>query len=261
MNVFNRVVMIVLILLGFAAAVALAVFSVAALDVVRIYVDALQKALFVDQYYLIFLGALAVWAVLMVILFVLEVHRPHYKTVRIKTKGGGKARLGVESVAQSLEYRIDELAGVRKVHPKIISRGRDVEVIIGLDTSPSVNVPVLTDQIIDLCHDIVEGQLGVKIRGKVTVNVKHEPYPRGTMPPTGPLGEAAIATTPTLAGTGSRRVKPVEAARPAPQPYQPAPTAETVLSQPEPPLDLAPYTEPKGEEPEPGDADSSVEPQ
>lgn len=259
MNVFNRIVMIVLILLALAAAIALAVFNVAALDFVRLYVDALQQALFVDQYYLIFLAALGVWALLMVILFVLEVRRPHYKTVRIKTKGGGKARLGIDSVAQSLEYRIDELAGVRKVHPKIVSRGRDVQVIIGLDTSPSVNVPVLTDQIIDLCHDIVEGQLGVKIRGKVTVNVKHEPYPRGTMPPTGPLGEAAIATTPTLAE--NRRAKPVEPSRPAPKPYEPVPQAETVVSAPQPALDLGTYTEPESEESEPSDTDASVEPQ
>ena len=258
MNVFNRIVMIVLILLSLAAAVVLAVFNVAALDAVRLYVDALQQALFVDQYYLIFLAALGVWALLMVILFVLEVHRPRYKTVRIKSKGG-KARLGIDSVAQSLEYRIDELAGVRKVQPKIVSRGRDVEVTIGLDTSPSVNVPVLTDQIIDLCHDIVEGQLGVKIRGKVTVNVKHEPYPRGTMPPTGPLGEAAIATTPTLAE--GRRARPTEASRLRPEPYRPAPQAEPVISTPEPALDLGAYTEPEDQEPESSDADAAVEPQ
>jgi hypothetical protein len=256
MNVFNRILMIVLILLGLAAAIALALFNVAALDVIRIYVDALQQALFVDQSYMIYLGALGVWALLMVILLVLELHHPRYKTVRIKTRGGGKARLGIDSVAQSLEYRIDELAGVRKVHPKIVSRGRDAAVTIGLDTSPSVNVPVLTDQIIELCHDIVEGQLGVKIRGKVVVNVKHEPYPRGTMPPTGPLGETAIATRPTLAE--SRRARPAEASRPAPKAVHPAPGP--VVSEPEPILDLGAYLD-EGKDQEPVDADSPVEPQ
>lgn len=255
MNVFNRIVMILLILFGLAAAVALAVFNVAAFDIMRQYVDAIQQSLFIDQYYMIYLAVLAVKALLLLLLLVLEVRRPRQKTVRIRTKGGGKARLGVDSVMQSLEFRIDELAGVRKVHPRIISRGRDVEVTIDLDTSPSVNVPVLTDQIIDLCHDIVEGQLGVKIRGKVVVNVKHEPYPRGTMPPTGPLGEAAIATTPTLAER--RRTKPADGSRPAPKTTHP--TSEPVASAPEPIPDLGPYIDQEDEQ-EPIEADSPAEP-
>lgn len=228
MNVFNRVVMCILILVSLAAAVFLFATHVYGLEIIGNYVGTLRTALYDSPMtFYGFLIATGLWAVLMIILFILEVRRPRRKFVRIRTKSGGKAQLGIESVAQSLEYRIDELAGVRKVHPRIISHGRDVEVVVDLDTSPSVNVPVLTDQVVDLCHSIVEEQLGVKIRGKVVVNVRHEPYPRGTMPPTGPLGEAAIATTPTLTQPRSRPAAARTAPAPAPEPVTVAPEEPT----------------------------------
>ena len=199
MNVFNRIVMVLAILLGLFLVLFAMLRSLDAINIVRANLDYLEQSLFDDQFYYGFLLVLGILEFVLLILFWLEIRRTKRKTVRIKTRGGGKTQLGVESVVQSLEYRIDELAGVRKVKPDIISRGRNIKVRIDLDTSPSVNIPVLTDQIMVLCHDIVEGQLGVKIHGKVEINVRHEPYPRGTMPPTGPLGEEPITSPPTAA--------------------------------------------------------------
>ncbi|MBC7236858.1 MAG: hypothetical protein H5T69_13545 [Chloroflexi bacterium] len=136
-----------------------------------------------------------------------------------------------------MEYRIDELPGVRSANTHIVSRGRDVDVAIDLDTSPSVNIPVLTDQIVNLAHEIVEKQLGVKIHGKVNIRVRHEPYPRGTMPTTVPLGEEPIvppgrvqAPAPALstpAPAASIRSEP--RAMPSPPPAEkPLPTAPEV---------------------------------
>lgn len=209
MNVFNRIIMIVCILVSLAVVALVMRDPLWAIDMARTGLDAFELAVFSEQSYYIFLAATGFYELVLVILFWLEVRRTKRKTVRIKTRGGGKAQLGVQSVAESLEYRIDELAGVRKVEPHIVSRGRDVQVRIDLDTSPSVNIPVLTDQIMDLCHDIVVGQLGVKIHGKVVINVRHEPYPRGTMAPTGPLGVEAVSTPPVLE-TGSRGPRVIE---------------------------------------------------
>ena len=211
MNAFNRIVMVLGILLWLAVAVCLMLYPLEAVDLARANLDYFKEAIFGDQFFLMFLIGLGVFALFLVILLWLEVRRPRRKSVRITTKGGGAAQLGVESIVQSLEYRIDELAGVRKVSTDIQSRGRDVAVGVDLDTSPSVNIPVLTSQIVDLCHDIVEGQLGVKIHGKVQIRVTHEPYPRGTMPPTGPLGEEAVnapkqmVTAPPARGTAPAR--------------------------------------------------------
>ncbi|MBN1401272.1 MAG: alkaline shock response membrane anchor protein AmaP [Anaerolineae bacterium] len=195
MNIFNRIIMILAILIGLALAIFLMLQPLTVVDFVRTWIEVFAESIFDDQFFLIYEIALGVLAFVLVLLLWGEIRRGRRKTVRIRTKDG-RVRLGVQSVIESLEYRIDELAGVRKVQSKVRSRGGDVEVAIDLDTSPSVNVPVLTSQITQLVRDIVEGQLGVKIRGKVQVNVRHEPYPRGTMPSTGPLGGEALSTPP-----------------------------------------------------------------
>jgi uncharacterized membrane protein len=53
---------------------------------------------------MIFLAVGVVLAIVWLVLFVLEVRRSRRKTVRIKTASDGVAQLGIESVAQSLEY-------------------------------------------------------------------------------------------------------------------------------------------------------------
>jgi hypothetical protein len=119
-----------------AVTVAIIVAPVPAVGVVRSGLDAFEQAIYRDQFYAIFLAVAVVLAVWWLVLLWLELRRPRRKTVRIKTPSDGVAQLGVESVSQSLEYRIDELPGVRKVGTQIRSRGRDVDVIINLDTSP-----------------------------------------------------------------------------------------------------------------------------
>lgn len=223
MNILNRIMMVLAILLGLFVVLFVMIRPIDAVDLVRTNLDFFAQSLFDDQSFLIFLAATGALEFVLLILFWLELRRPRRKTVRIKTKGGGTAQLGVQSVAQSLEYRIDELAGVRKVRPSITSRGRDIRVAIDLDTSPSVNIPVLTDQIMDLCHDIVERQLGVKIHGKVKINVRHEPYPRGTMPPTAPMGEEAIVPPPVAMEPAAPAPVVVET---APVEFEPGPIGE-----------------------------------
>ncbi|NLG28146.1 MAG: alkaline shock response membrane anchor protein AmaP, partial [Chloroflexi bacterium] len=137
---------------------------------------------------------------LLLVLLYLEIRKTQHKAVRIQTQDGGNARLDISSVAQSVEYRVDELAGVRKVKTRITSRGKDVDVAVDLDTSPSVNIPALTDQIIAMTHEIVEGQLGIRIHGRPVINIKHEPYPRGTMPtPAQAAGTEYVNATPPAA--------------------------------------------------------------
>ncbi|MFO7696999.1 MAG: alkaline shock response membrane anchor protein AmaP [Anaerolineae bacterium] len=234
MNVFNRIVMVLLIL-GLLALSAVMFFTpqiamdnaVAALSSVR------DSALFSDAglntYYLV---GVAIIGLVLLILLILEIRKTRQKSVRIKTEGNGKARIGVDSVVQSLAYRIDELPGVRDAKARVTSRGNDVAVAIDLNTSPTVNVPAVTAQIVNLAHEIIETQLGVKIHGKVEVNVAHEPFPRGTMAGTAPKPEAlekprSEAAIPPLSRPSSRQAP---APRPDPYPTPQAPAEATSVS-------------------------------
>ncbi len=197
MNAFNRIVVIVLLLLLAALAVALLLTPYELVRIALTNLEAFQELLlYAENLYLWYVGVLAAFLVLLLVLLYLEIRRTRKKSALIRSEGGGRARIGVDSVMHSLEYRIDELPGIRDVRPHIISRGKDVRVIVDLRTSPTVNVPDVAQQIVDLAHEIVEGQLGVKIRGRVEINVSHEPFPRGTLAPgaaSAQWGEAATA--------------------------------------------------------------------
>ena len=182
MNVFNRIVMILAILVALLMTAVLIARPDMVVSVLRNGVDSFDRAIFDDQFVLVFSLTLGVMIIFLVLVLWLELRRPRPKLVRIRTKGGVSAQLGVQSILQSLQNRIDELPGVREVRPRVLSRGRDVDVFVDLDTGPSVNVPALTAQVEELCRDVVEGQLGAKIHGKVRVSIKHEPYPPGAVP-------------------------------------------------------------------------------
>jgi hypothetical protein len=192
MNIFNRIVMIIAILLLLSIALALIIMPLEVISLLRTGLDNLEQSIFDPTFYNIYLGVLALIVLLLLIWLWLEIRRRYRKTVIIKTQGGGSAELGTQSVAQGLEYRIDELAGVQNVVTHVNSRGRDVDVSIDVDTSPSVNIPVLTDQILALTREVVEKQLGVPIHGRVHLRVRHQPYPRGTMPVSGAMGDEAL---------------------------------------------------------------------
>jgi len=219
MNVFNRIVMI----LGVLFWIALVVFTM--LDPLSVIyftsgnLDYYEQALFDEQSYYMFIAGGGVLLLILLILLWLEIRHRRYKTVRIRSKGKGTGELAIDSVVQSLKYRVDELPGVRKVRPRVTSHGRDVGITLGLDTSPTVNIPVLTEQVVKLCQDVVEGHLGLKIRGKVRVSISHEPYPRGAMP----LVEPMVREEP-------RMPAPLERPSLSPTPSEPAESENVIVN-------------------------------
>jgi hypothetical protein len=238
MNVFNRIVMVLLILGTLALAAVMIINPQSTIEIAATgLTNAQESAVFSEaSQNTYFVVGTAVIALLLFILLILEVRKTRKKSVRIKTDGNGKARIGVDSVVQSLAYRIDELPGVRDAKAKVTSRGNDVTVAVDLNTSPTVNVPSVTAQIVRLAHEIIETQLGVKIHGKVEVNVAHEPFPRGTMAPGAPASRQeakskADAMIPPVT-TQSPRTVPTARSESYTTPQAPADTAGVAEAKP-----------------------------
>jgi hypothetical protein len=235
MNIFNRIVMILAILVLVLAVAFVLVRPLDAVDGIKAALAFFEQMMLDDQLYLLFLIGSSVVLLFLVILLTFEFRRPRHKTVRVivPTAVGGNVQLDIASVAQNLEYRIDELPGVRQVVSRIVSHGRDIDVALDLDTSPTVNIPELTELVVKMCRDIAEGQLGLKVRGKVRVNIHHEPYPSGALPP---------AQTQPVASAPS----PIVA---APEPFEPAPVAESAEPAAQPPATEEPAPSAPSEKP------------
>jgi hypothetical protein len=181
MNVFNRLVMIVLL-----------VVSMILLPVVLVLVTALpgtattigQQALsLLDVFEQNPLRSIIVGVSLAVLTFVicglllwLELHRPSQKVVRIHKVSGETAKMTTDSIARRLEYHIDQLAEVVSVKPKITARGKGVDVRLLVETAPEIDVPAKTEEISKVAREVIEEKMGLKLAGKIEIQIKHAPY-------------------------------------------------------------------------------------
>jgi hypothetical protein len=184
MNVLNRLVVVLLLLL---IIVITAIFVIVPQDTLRLvattfdwmrqgaenYINSPDRLLFAAARVLI--GGIIVLACL--ILLWLELRRPRKKTIRVQKLTGGEAHITVESIEQRLAYNLDQLPDVIKVSPTIMSRSRGVDVNLVLETSPEIDVPMKTEEVMEVTREVIGERMGLKM-GKVQVKIKHAPYPK-----------------------------------------------------------------------------------
>jgi hypothetical protein len=183
MNVFNRLIVILLL---FALIVLTVIFVITpgpSLRLVAATSDWLHQGVldYIETDALFFAGARVVigGAIIIVCLLIiwLELRRPRKKTIRAQKLAGGEARIATDSVEQRLAYNIDQLPDVIKVSPHIVGKSRGVDVDLLLETSPEIDVPMKTEEIMQVTREVIVERMGLKL-GKVQVRIKHAPYPK-----------------------------------------------------------------------------------
>ena len=181
MNLVNRVVVI----LGLLTTMVLsAILFIATGPVLRTLILFLQQveanlmAMTGPRIFLRWVGGLIliflVWAICAALLW-LEIRRPRVKTIQVQQMNGGSAELAADSIANRLEYHIDQLADVIKVRSTIDSGRKGVKVALAVETSPEIDVPGKTEEIQVLTRDIVENRMGLQL-DTVRVVLRHTPY-------------------------------------------------------------------------------------
>ena len=63
-----------------------------------------------------------------------------------------------------------------RVSPRIYGRSRGVDVNLLLETSPEIDVPMKTEEVMQVTREVIVERMGLKL-GKVDVKIKHAPYP------------------------------------------------------------------------------------
>ena len=216
MNLFNRIVTILVILVLMLVIPLTLIFPEqtqgvlrTAADVIQANVDWLNSLTTSGQIgvRLMLAGAGFVVFCIGIVFLVLEVIRLRRRSVRLKD---GSAEVVMDGVSEHLSYYVDLLPDVIRVQPVVQSTGKSVEAALYVDTAPGINVPEKSQQIRQTAIDVLETQLGLKIKGEVKVIVRPVPYPKGAVP--------------------VQKTKE-EASAPAPQPEVPA------APQPEPPAE------------------------
>lgn len=184
MNVFNRLVVIVLLVVSMIVLPVVLVLVPARADIVTIIgQQALSRLKAIgEQNQLLFILGGTLLAVLTFVvcglLLWLELRRPYGKVVRVQKVSGDEAKVTTDSIARRLEYNIDQLAEVISVKPKVMARGKGVQIRLDVETSPEVDVPAKTEEISKVTREVIEERMGLKLSGKLEINIKHAPYPK-----------------------------------------------------------------------------------
>jgi hypothetical protein len=181
MNLFNRIVAILLWLTLLACALFAATLPLASANWLQTQAAALVHQL--EQWqaanptnFLIGQAAAGIGSLLLFgTLLFFEVMSGRQRGVRIRTTEGGSAELDPSSVGRRLQWHLDQLAEVITVIPAVKSRGGAVDIRLEIETAPDIDIPMKTDEVVDVTREVIERDMGLKL-GKLDVRIRCAPF-------------------------------------------------------------------------------------
>ncbi len=181
MNRLNRLIVFLLFVFLFLCLIGIAVFPFGALSLGQQLISSLNETMtqaFYDlgtRFRLIQIVVVAAAALVFIPLIWLQVRRTRPATVRIQSAGAGAATLTADSVTRRLTWHIDQLADVVSVTPEVKAHGNSVDIKLNVRTTPDIEVPMKTEEILAVTREVVEQRMGLRL-GKAEVQIDHAPY-------------------------------------------------------------------------------------
>jgi len=183
MNVLNRLIVVLLILLVIVLVAVIVIVPKQSFSVAGNFSDWLRDntETYLEEDWALFAAGRVIigGAIVLLGFFVLwlELRRPKKKSIRVQKLAGGEAQITTESIEQRLAYNIDQLPDVVQVAPRITGRSRGVDIDLLLETTPDIDVPMKTEEVLQVTREVVGERMGLKL-GKVTIKIKHAPFPK-----------------------------------------------------------------------------------
>lgn len=180
MNTFNRLVAIlvwVLLLAAIGVAAVIPQPAIAWLMATLAEVDgwiAVQRAENAGNF---LIGQIAVGVVAVLffgLLIGVEIWNGGRRGVRIRTAQGGSAELDTASISRRLSWQLDQLAEIISVVPVVKSKGGSVDIRLEVEAAPDVDVPMKTDEVVEVTRDLIEHEMGLKL-GRLDVHMRYAP--------------------------------------------------------------------------------------
>ncbi len=184
MNIFNRLIAIVTLLLILIAGVLVGMFPFASLAFFQAGIARLENFLRQGQELnpvLLIVGQIVTVLLALLVpgfLLWLEVRRPRPSAAPVAVAEGiAQARVTTDSVAQRLGWHLSQLADVLSVRPVVRASGRRVDVELEVETTPEIEVPMKTEEVAAVTREVVEDRMGLHL-GKLDVRIRHLSSPR-----------------------------------------------------------------------------------
>lgn len=180
MNVLNRILVVLWLLIALPLGVALCVAPIPILGALGQGLDNLVSWLgttpAMARILLGILFALA-WMVICILVLILELRRPPRRMVRVEQVDGGIVEVNLKTVTDHIVYELEQLPGVIRARSRASVRRNAVVVEVEVDAAGEVAVPVQASQIVDTVRNVVEEKVGVRLAQPPQVRMQAAPAP------------------------------------------------------------------------------------
>ncbi|HXF64244.1 MAG TPA: hypothetical protein VNK95_21630 [Caldilineaceae bacterium] len=180
MTTFNRIVAILVWLLLAALIAIVAVIPIQVVEWARLQLEQAESLLRAWQesdpnnFLIGQIAAGVVGLVVFGLLIGLEIWSGQRRGVRIRTVQGGSAELDTASISRRLSWQLDQLAEIISVVPIVKSKGGSVDIKLEIEAAPDVDVPMKTDEVVEVTRDLIEQDMGLKL-GRLDVHMRYAP--------------------------------------------------------------------------------------
>ena len=175
MNTFNRVVLVILVLLAMVLCSLTLVVPLATLQTVAQGAESLAEGLArIRPVVRVPAGILLalILDLIGILLIVLEVRRPAAKAIRVEQTTGGHVTLTVASISDQVKAELRQLPEILQAKPKVSSRRKGVLVEVDARIAAEERVPDKADRIVAAIQRVVEEKMGLRLARPPKVNIE-----------------------------------------------------------------------------------------
>jgi uncharacterized alkaline shock family protein YloU len=175
MNTFNRVVLVLLLLLVMVLCSLILVVPMQSLEIIGQQAEALADLLSrVRPIARLPIGILLALIIDLVgiLLIVLEVRRRESRSIKVEQASGGEVTLSVASIADQLKAELSHLPEVVQAKPKVSAKRKGVVVEVDARIEAEAGVPNKAERIVEVIRRTVEQKMGLKLARPPKVNVE-----------------------------------------------------------------------------------------
>ncbi|MCS7282865.1 MAG: alkaline shock response membrane anchor protein AmaP [Anaerolineae bacterium] len=188
MNIVNRVVMVVGLLLTIPLCVVLLVAPIPVLNAVGEWTAQTVQWLNTIAAPLRFLLGIVfalVWLLLAALLLWLELRRPPRRMVRVTRVDGGQVEISLNAIDEHITYELEQLPGVLRVRPRSRAQRNAVAVEVDVETAGDRDVPDQATRILETIQRTLEEKIGVRMAQPPQIRLRSSPAPAVPRRPAG----------------------------------------------------------------------------
>jgi hypothetical protein len=206
MNTFNRVVLVILLLVAIVLCSFVFVVPVQALRLLAMQAggvaDFFARVRPVVRLSVGILLALIVDLV-GILLIVLEVRRPASRSISVEQASGGEVTLSIASIADQVKAEVNQLPEVLQAKPRVTAKRKGVVVELDAKIAAEAGVPGKAERIVETVRRVVEEKMGLKLARAPKVNIEAVRQAPGTMMTEPPSAPAERSDMDAASGTES----------------------------------------------------------